>query len=105
MSPARVTPLVSDAAQRERALDAQESFLVQAPAGSGKTELLVLRYLELLPTVEEPEQVLAITFTRKATAEMRVRVLHALEKVSSNEDPPANEHEQEVRRLAKAALA
>ena len=105
MSPARVTPLVSDAAQRERALDAQESFLVQAPAGSGKTELLVLRYLALLPTVEEPEQVLAITFTRKATAEMRVRVLHALEKASRSEDPAANAHEREVRRLAQAVLA
>src|SRR3984957_9605005 len=105
MSPTHITPLVSDTAQRERALDAQESFLVQAPAGSGKTELLVLRYLELLPTVEEPEQVLAITFTRKATAEMRVRVLHALEKASRSEDPAANAHEREVRRLAQAVLA
>ena len=105
MSPTRVTPLVSDAAERARALDVQESFLVQAPAGSGKTELLVLRYLALLPTVEEPEQVLAITFTRKATAEMRVRVLQALEKASRGEDPAANAHEREVRRLAQAVLA
>ena len=105
MSPTHITPLVSDATERERALDAQESFLVQAPAGSGKTELLVLRYLALLPTVEEPEQVLAITFTRKATAEMRVRVLHALEKASRSEDPAANAHEREVRRLAQAVLA
>lgn len=105
MSPTRVTPLVSDAAERERALDAQESFLVQAPAGSGKTELLVLRYLALLPTVEEPEKVLAITFTRKATAEMRVRVLHALEKASRGEDPATNAHEREVRQLAQAVLA
>ena len=105
MSPTRVTPLVSDAEERARALDAQESFLVQAPAGSGKTELLVLRYLALLPTVEEPEHVLAITFTRKATAEMRVRVLYALEKASCGEDPAANAHEREVRRLAQAVLA
>ena len=97
-------PRVSDATERERALDPHESFLVQAPAGSGKTELLALRYLALLPTVEEPEQVLAITFTRKATAEMRVRVLNALEKASHGEDPSASAHEQEVHRLAKAAL-
>jgi ATP-dependent helicase/nuclease subunit A len=105
MSATPTSPLVTDAEERARALDPRGSFLVQAPAGSGKTELLVLRYLALLPYVDEPEQVLAITFTRKATAEMRVRVLHALEKATNNEDPRANEHEQEVRRLAKAALA
>ncbi|HZD76048.1 MAG TPA: UvrD-helicase domain-containing protein [Acidobacteriaceae bacterium] len=105
MSPTRPLPLVSDERERAQALDPRESFLVQAPAGSGKTELLALRYLALLPNVEEPEQVLAITFTRKATAEMRVRVLHALEKASDGEDPAASAHEREVRRLAKAALA
>jgi ATP-dependent helicase/nuclease subunit A len=105
MSATRTQPVVADAAERERALNPRESFLVQAPAGSGKTELLTLRYLALLPTVEEPEQVLAITFTRKATAELRVRVLQALEAAGRREDPPTNEHEREVRRLAQAALA
>jgi ATP-dependent helicase/nuclease subunit A len=98
-------PRVSDAAERAQALNPRESFLVQAPAGSGKTELLVLRYLALLPYVEEPEQVLAITFTRKATAEMRVRVLQALLSATRTEDPAAGEHEREVRRLAAAALS
>ncbi len=105
MSVTRTQPLVSDGTERARALDPRESFLVQAPAGSGKTELLVLRYLALLPHVDEPEQVLAITFTRKATAEMRVRVLRALESAQQAEDPAASEHEQQVRRLAEAALA
>jgi len=104
MNTTRTTPLVSDVAERAQALQPQKSFLVQAPAGSGKTELLVLRYLALLPYVEEPEQVLAITFTRKATAEMRVRVLQALLLAARTEDPAANEHEREVRRLAAAAL-
>ncbi|HEY1964349.1 MAG TPA: UvrD-helicase domain-containing protein, partial [Acidobacteriaceae bacterium] len=105
MSSTRTAPFVADAAERARSLDPGASFLVQAPAGSGKTELLVLRYLALLPHVDEPEQVLAITFTRKSTAEMRARVLHALEKAGQSEEPTANEHDQEVRRLAKAALA
>ena len=95
---------ISDAWQRERALDTTGSFCVSAPAGSGKTELLIQRYLALLSRVAQPEQVLAITFTRKAAAEMRDRVVAALAAAAAGE-PVAGSHEQRTRELAEAALS
>ena len=82
---------IPDAQQRKRALDAQRSFIVQAPAGSGKTELLIQRSLPLLALVDQPEAVVAITYTKKAAGEMRLRVIRALQ--DSVGPCPSNEHE------------
>lgn len=95
---------VSDLVARRRALDPARSFIVQAPAGSGKTELLIQRYLCLLAYVEHPEEIIAVTFTRKAAGEMRERVLEALDQARTGK-APATEHEKLTLDLAVAALA
>ena len=81
---------LTDDAVRELALAPHQSFIVQAPAGSGKTALLVRRFLTLLSVVDRPESIVAMTFTRKAAAEMKARIQLMLADAS---DP-----------LAKAAL-
>jgi ATP-dependent helicase/nuclease subunit A len=93
----------SDADARLRALDPQTSFIVRAPAGSGKTELLIQRYLCLLARVDEPEEILAITFTRKAATEMRTRVLQTLAG-GRDKEPPSEEHRRHSYQLARTVL-
>ena len=91
-----------DSENRRIALDPQQSFIVQAPAGSGKTELLTQRFLKLLTTVESPEQIIAITFTRKAAAEMKNRIIGRLKMATVPE--PESEHERVTWNLAREAM-
>ncbi len=97
--------LLTDEAARSDALDVKRSFIVRSPAGSGKTQLLTLRFLALLCAVQkDPEEILAITFTRKAAAEMRERILQAL--LKAEDLLPSNDPlSLQTRQLALRVLA
>ena len=97
-------PPPPDQEQRERALDPANSILVQAPAGSGKTDLLTRRFLSLLTEVEDPGQIVAITFTKAAAAEMRHRILTELENVATQADPAAPADQFSIESIARRAL-
>jgi ATP-dependent helicase/nuclease subunit A len=64
----------------EKYLDITKSVIISSPAGSGKTEKLARRYIGLLLSGSEIEKILAVTFTEKAAAEMKDRVLSILER-------------------------
>ena len=99
-----VAATVPDAAEREQALDIGRSWIVEAPAGSGKTGLLIQRYLKLLGVANDPAEVLALTFTLKATAEMKERVLQAVRDAAADTPVKPTDFDRLTRSLAQGAL-
>lgn len=92
-----------DELARERALDVCANILCAAPAGSGKTELLIQRALACLSTATHPEEVLLLTFTTKAASEIQERLVAALS--AANGPEPEAPHARRTWRLARAVAA
>ena len=86
------------------ACDPQRSVVVEACAGAGKTWMLVSRILRALLDGVPPQQVLAITFTRKAAGEMRER-LHQWLATFAQATPAQREAELRLRGVPEARVA
>ena len=95
----------NDHNHRTQAINVKKSYIIQAPAGSGKTELLTQRILNLLAnSVNKPEEILAITFTKKAAHEMHERVHNALLDAKNKFDSPTDAHKLLTWNLSKKVL-
>ncbi|MDC0197331.1 UvrD-helicase domain-containing protein [Candidatus Thioglobus sp.] len=93
---------MNDHKQRDEALNLSDSFIVQAPAGSGKTELITQRYLKLLGSAEVPENILVMTFTNRAVDELKHRIIGSLNRATKK--LPDEEYKRTTHYLANEVL-
>ena len=94
-----------EAGRRAAATDLATTYLVEAGAGTGKTRLLVERYVSCLRTGAPAETVVAITFTEKAAGELRQRIRERLEVLLDDGDPAASPLPEHERARLETALA
>jgi ATP-dependent exoDNAse (exonuclease V) beta subunit len=96
---------MSDAAARLHAVDPSQNVVLEASAGTGKTRVLVERYVNLLRAGVDPDHILAITFTRKAAAEMRERIIERLREASRQSEFDRGRWRELKDRLADIAIS
>src|SRR5205809_7499810 len=96
LDPAPDPALPPDQDAREFAMDPANDVVLEASAGTGKTRVLVDRYVRLIHAGVDPRHILAVTFTRKAAAEMRDRILTALRQRATT-DPRLSERWRDLR--------
>ena len=88
-----------------------------AHAGTGKTHILVRRFLRLILEGAQPERILCLSFTRTAATEMRQRIFHHLGRWHRMDDkqltqelkqtlgkPPNNDQKKRARKLFSRCL-
>ena len=98
-------PVLPDAASRQAAVDPSQNIVLEASAGTGKTRVLVERYVNLLFAGVDPDHILAITFTRKAAAEMRQRIVERLREASRSSELDARRWRELRERLSDIAIS
>jgi ATP-dependent helicase/nuclease subunit A len=96
---------LADADARRAAVDPSRNIVLEASAGTGKTRVLVERYVNLLRAGVEPDHILAITFTRKAAAEMRQRIIDRLKEASRLSEFDAGRWRELRERLGDIAIS
>jgi ATP-dependent exoDNAse (exonuclease V) beta subunit len=94
-----------DRAGRERAVDPRFNVALEASAGTGKTRILVHRYVNLLKAGVDPGEILALTFTRKAAAEMRERIVATLREAAARGEFPRERWRQLRDRTADVTIS
>jgi ATP-dependent helicase/nuclease subunit A len=102
---ASATVPLPDAPARAAAVDPSRNIVLEASAGTGKTRVLVERYVNLLRAGVEPDHILAITFTRKAAAEMRDRIVERLREASRLSEFDAGRWRELKERLGDIAIS
>ena len=103
--PARPETPLLDGRDRADAVDPTLNIVLEASAGTGKTRVLVDRYVNLIRAGVEPANILAITFTRKAAAEMRERILETLGRAVSEGSLDERRWRGLRERLAEVAIS
>lgn len=104
-TPPRVATVPRDSAARARAVDPTRNVVLEASAGTGKTSVLVTRYLNLIRAGVDPGNVLAMTFTRQAAAEMRGRIIAQLRAESTGSAPERAQWDALRDRLGDIAIS
>ena len=94
-----------DRAGRERAVDPRFNVALEASAGTGKTRILVHRYVNLLKAGVDPGEIIALTFTRKAAAEMRERIVATLRDAAARGEFPRERWRQLRDRTADVTIS
>jgi ATP-dependent helicase/nuclease subunit A len=94
-----------DVRARQFAVDPSNNVVLEASAGTGKTSVLVGRYINLLKRGVDPANILAITFTRKAAAEMRERILRELRESAARSEIDRAQWREIRDRLGEIAIS